>query len=91
MSELKLYEISEKYISYISTVEKNVFPQKKMTEPIPGSIWALYTALTGITITFPFPPLKILITVWKTEYRKSAGALSLSSVSLPNLPPGNRN
>ena len=25
MSELKLYEVSEEYISYISTVEKNVF------------------------------------------------------------------
>ena len=91
MSELKLYEVSEKYISYISTVEKKFSLQKKLTETIPGSILALCTTLTGITITFPFPPLKILITVWKTEYRKSAGALSLSSVSLPNLPPGNWN
>jgi protein AbiQ len=29
MSELKLYEISEEYISYISTVEKNVFSSKE--------------------------------------------------------------
>ena len=28
MSELKLYEVSEEYISYISTVEKNVFSSK---------------------------------------------------------------
>lgn len=29
MSELKLYEVSEEYISYISTVEKNVFSSKE--------------------------------------------------------------
>ena len=29
MRELKLYEISEEYISYISTVEKNVFSSKE--------------------------------------------------------------
>ncbi|MCI8746105.1 MAG: type III toxin-antitoxin system ToxN/AbiQ family toxin [Lachnospiraceae bacterium] len=29
MSELKLYEISEEYISYISTIEKNVFSSKE--------------------------------------------------------------
>ncbi len=91
MSELKLYEVSEEYISYISTVEKMFSLQKKMTETIPGSIWALYTALTGITITFPFPPLKILITDWKTECRKSAGALSLLSALHPNPHPGNWN
>ena len=91
MNELKLYEISEEYISYISTVEKMFFPQKKMTGIIRGSIWALYTALTGITITFPFPHLKILITRLKMEYRKSVEALSPSSASLPNPHPGNWN
>lgn len=44
MNELKLYEVSEKYISYISTVEKMFSLQKKMTEIIPGSILALCTA-----------------------------------------------
>ena len=29
MSELKLYEVSEEYISYISTIEKNVFSSKE--------------------------------------------------------------
>ena len=29
MSELKLYEISEEYVSYISTVEKDVFSSKE--------------------------------------------------------------
>ena len=29
MSELKLYEISEEYVSYISTVEKKVFSSKE--------------------------------------------------------------
>ena len=65
MSELKLYEISEEYISYISTIEKNVFPQKKMTGTIHGSIRALYTVLTGITITFPFPLLSNKIRIIK--------------------------
>ena len=91
MSELKLYEISEEYISYISTVEKIFSLQKKMTETISESIWASCTALTGIAITFLFPHLKILITDWKTECRKSAGALSLLSASHPNPHPGNWN
>lgn len=77
MSELKLYEISEEYISYISTVEKMFFPQKRMTGTIRESIWALYTALMGITIISPFLPLKILITGRKTEYEKPVGALCI--------------
>lgn len=60
------------------------FPQKKMTGIIHGNIWALYTALMGIIITSPFPPLKILIIEWKMEYKKSVEALSPSSASLPN-------
>ena len=91
MSELKLYEISEEYNSYISTVEKMFFPQRKMIGTIHGSIWALYTELTGITITSPFPRLKILITEWKMEYTKSAEALSPSSALHPNPHPGNWN
>ena len=90
MSELKLYEISEEYISYISTIEKKMFfPQRKMTGTIHGSIWALYTALTGITITSLFPHLKILITEWKMEYRKSGEPhyplTTLSQETLPHL------
>lgn len=91
MSGLKLYEISEDYISYISTVEKKFFPQKRMTGTIRGSIWALYTALTGITITFHFLPLKILITEWITEYVKSVEVSFPSSVLLPNPRRGNWN
>ena len=82
MSELKLYEISEEYISYISTVKKMFFPQKKMTGTIQGSIWALYTALTVITITFPFPPLKILITECSAP---GMGCSPNQTVESPNL------
>jgi hypothetical protein len=72
-------------------LKKMFFPQKKMTGTIHRSIWALYKALTGITITFPFPHLKILITGLKMEYGKSVEALSPSSESLPNPHPGNWN
>ena len=69
--------------SHISVpLKKMFFPQRRMIGTIHGSIWALYTALTGITITSPFPRLKILITEWKMEYKKSAEVLSPSSGEL---------
>ena len=91
MSELKLYEISEEYISYISTVEKNVFSSKENDRNHTRKYLGIVYSINGYNYYIPFPRLKILITEWKMEYRKSAEALSPSSASLPNPHPRNWN
>ena len=82
MSELKLYEVSEEYISYISTVEKNVFSSKENDRNHTRKYLGIVYNINGYNYYIPL--LKTLITDWKTECRKSVGALSLLSVSHPN-------
>ena len=89
MSELKLYEVSEEYISYISTVEKNVFSSKENDRNHTRKYLGIVYNINGYNYYIPL--LKTLITDWKTESRKSVEALSLLSASHPNPHPGNWN
>ena len=84
MNELKLYEISEDYISYISTVEKNVFSAKENDRNHTRKYLGIVYSINGYNYYIPLSSPKILIIGWKTEYGKSAGVSFLSSASLPN-------
>ena len=64
--------------SHISVpLKKMFFPQRKMIGTIHGSIWALYTALTGITITSPLSSPKT------SDYRMENGVQKIRGSIVP--------
>ena len=91
MSGLKLYEISEEYISYISTVEKNVFSSKENDRNHTRKYLGIVYSINGYNYYIPLSSPKNSDYRMEMEYRKSAEALSPSSALHPHPHPGNWN
>jgi hypothetical protein len=66
-SELKLYEISEEYISYISTVEKNVFSSKENDRNHTRKYLGIVYSINGYNYYIPLSLPKLPNGKWSTE------------------------
>ena len=91
MSELKLYEISEEYISYISTVEKNVFSSKENDRNHTRKYLGIVYSINGYNYYIPLSSPKNSDYRMDNGIRKTVEVSFPSSVLLPNPRRGNWN
>ena len=91
MNELKLYEISEEYISYISTIEKNVFFSKENDRNHTRKYLGIVYSINGYNYSIPLSSPKNSDYRIENGVQKIRGRISPSSASLPNPHPGNWN
>ena len=76
MSELKLYEISEEYISYISTVEKNVFSSKENDRNHTRKYLGIVYSINGYNYYIPLSSPK------NSDYRMENGVQKIRGATL---------
>ena len=77
MSELKLYEISEEYISYISTVEKNVFSSKENERNHTRKYLGIVYSINGYNYYIPLSSPK------NSDYRMENGVQKIRGSIVP--------
>ena len=77
MSELKLYEISEEYISYISTVEKNVFSSKENDRIHTRKYLGIVYSINGYNYYIPLSSPK------NSDYRLENGVQKIRGSIIP--------
>lgn len=77
MSELKLYEISEEYISYISTVEKNVFSSKENDRNHTRKYLGIVYSINGYNYYIPLSSPK------NSDYRMENGVQKIRGSIVP--------
>ena len=77
MSELKLYEVSEKYISYISTVEKNVFSSKENDRYHTRKYLGIVYSINGYNYYIPLSSPK------NSDYRLENGVQKIRGSIIP--------
>ena len=77
MSELKLYEISEEYISYISTVEKNVFSSKENDRNHTRKYLGIVYSINGYNYYIPLSSPK------NSDYRIENGVQKIRGSIVP--------
>ena len=77
MSELKLYEISEEYISYISTVEKNVFSSKENDRNHTRKYLGIVYSINGYNYYIPLSSPK------NSDYRMKNGVQKIRGSIVP--------
>lgn len=77
MSELKLYEISEEYISYISTVEKNVFSSKGNDRNHTRKYLGIVYSINGYNYYIPLSSPK------NSDYRMENGVQKIRGSIVP--------
>ena len=77
MSELKLYEISEEYISYISTVEKNVFSSKENERNHTRKYLGIVYSINGYNYYIPLSSPK------NSDYRMENGVQKICGSIVP--------
>lgn len=77
MSELKLYEISEEYISYISTIEKNVFFSKENDRNHTRKYLGIVYSINGYNYYIPLSSPK------NSDYRIENGVQKIRGSIVP--------
>ena len=77
MSELKLYEISEEYISYISTVEKNIFSSKENDRNHTRKYLGIVYSINGYNYYIPLSSPK------NSDYRMENGVQKIRGSIVP--------
>ncbi len=77
MSELKLYEISEEYISYISTVEKNIFSSKENDRNHTRKYLGIVYSINGYNYYIPLSSPK------NSDYRMENGVQKVRGSIVP--------
>ena len=77
MRELKLYEISEEYISYISTVEKNVFSSKENDRNHTRKYLGIVYSINGYNYYIPLSSPK------NSDYRMENGVQKIRGSIVP--------
>ena len=77
MNELKLYEISDKYISYISTVEKNVFSAKENDRNHTRKYLGIVYSINGYNYYIPLSSPK------NSDYRVENGIRKIRGSIIP--------
>ncbi len=77
MSELKLYEISEEYISYISTVEKNIFSSKENDRNHTRKYLGIVYSINGYNYYIPLSSPK------NSDYRMKNGVQKIRGSIVP--------
>ena len=77
MSELKLYEVSEEYISYISTVEKNVFSSKENDRIHTRKYLGIVYTINGYNYYIPLSSPK------NSDYRLENGVQKIRGSIIP--------
>ena len=77
MSELKLYEISKEYISYISTVEKNVFSSKENDRNHTRKYLGIVYSINGYNYYIPLSSPK------NSDYRMKNGVQKIRGSIVP--------
>lgn len=77
MSELKLYEVSEEYISYISTVEKNVFSSKENDRNHTRKYLGIVYSINGYNYYIPLSSPK------NSDYRLENGVQKIRGSIIP--------
>lgn len=77
MSELKLYEVSEEYISYISTVEKNVFSSKENDRNNIRKYLGIVYSINGYSYYIPLSSPK------NSDYRLENGVQKIRRSIIP--------
>ena len=77
MRELKLYEISEEYISYISTVEKNVFSSKENDRNHTRKYLGIVYSINGYNYYIPLSSPK------NSDYRMKNGVQKIRGSIVP--------
>ncbi len=77
MNELKLYEVSEKYISYISTVEKNVFSSKENDRNHTWKYLGTVYSMNGYNYYIPLSSPK------NSDYRLENGVQKIRGIIIP--------
>lgn len=77
MNDLKLYEISEEYISYISTVEKYVFSSKEDNRNHTRKYLGIVYSINGYNYYIPLSSPK------NTDYRMEHGVSKIRASIIP--------
>lgn len=77
MNELKLYEISEEYISYISTIEKNVFSSKENNRNHTRKYLGVVYSINGYNYYIPLSSPK------NTDYKIENGMRKIRKSIIP--------
>ena len=77
MSKLKLYEVSEEYISYISTVEKNAFSSKENDRIHTRKYLGIVYSINGYNYYIPLSSPK------SSDYRLENGVQKIRGSIIP--------
>lgn len=77
MHELKLYEVSEKYISYISTIERNVFSSKENDRNHTRKYLGIVYSINGYNYYIPLSSPK------NSDYRLENGVQKIRRSIIP--------
>lgn len=88
---IKLYEISEEYISYISTVEKNVFSSKENDRNHTRKYLGIVYSINGYNYYIPLSSPKNSDYRMENGIRKIRGSIVPIIRITPNPHPGNWN